>query len=57
MTAEEFKETTSKELESFCKWWEANRESMTSMKEFFPENMSQGDWFEQFLFFIETKKS
>lgn len=52
MKLEEFIKTMTKDLADFQKYWED--ESKNSPDLFSPE-MGEGDWFDQFIFFLENR--
>jgi hypothetical protein len=53
ITINEFIKTSKKELTAFIKFWEDGRKKSI---ENFPEKMGEGDWFEQFRFYVENEE-
>lgn len=52
MSIDEFVEYLSSDLADFKENWEEQRQKFPDQ---FPAKMAEGDWFEQFLFYIEHK--
>ena len=53
MNLQEFKKTIEDDLSSFEQFWKDEGEKEPKN---FPEELKEGDWFEQFLMFISSKR-